>query len=263
VRYLMGRFVRCTSWLIVCLLIAVPEQSTAGVRRAKRLFRHAERQYQTGHYQQALQLYLKAYREKPLAGFHFNIGQCYRNLGEYQRAIEHFRRYLRDSPRPRHQALAQELIAECEAALDEAEAARVEALKLRQQADPSWATAEDPSQTVAANSRSGFSPVFFWTGVGMTSALLLAATITGALTVKYGDDFNDPATPYQDLRELKDTGEALRLAANTTLVVGLLAAAATTVLYFFTDFGQPEESIEVSALPLARGGVVGTVGGQF
>ena len=73
----------------------VMDEATA---RAKKLFREGEKLFALGKFSQALAKYEKAYEAKPIPAFLFNIGQCHRNLGDYDQAIFSFRKYLKLSP---------------------------------------------------------------------------------------------------------------------------------------------------------------------
>jgi tetratricopeptide (TPR) repeat protein len=55
----------------------------------------AREAFAAGQYQQALDIYVKLYAEKLHPNFLRNIGRCYQNLGDPDRAISSFREYLR------------------------------------------------------------------------------------------------------------------------------------------------------------------------
>jgi hypothetical protein len=55
----------------------------------------ARQDFAAGDYKQALDIYTKLYAEKLHPTFLRNIGRCYQNLGEPERAISSFREYLR------------------------------------------------------------------------------------------------------------------------------------------------------------------------
>ena len=63
-------------------------------RPARVLFERAEAKFDLGSFEAALADYQAAYELEPLPGFLFNIGQCYRNLGDYERARFFYRRFL-------------------------------------------------------------------------------------------------------------------------------------------------------------------------
>ncbi len=61
---------------------------------ARRKFAVAQKAYNVGDFEVALTAYSEAYQLKPLPGFLFNIAQCHRQLGHYERAAFFYKRYL-------------------------------------------------------------------------------------------------------------------------------------------------------------------------
>src|SRR5512136_713445 len=55
----------------------------------------AREAFAAGNYQEALDIYTKLYAEKLHPTYLRNIGRCYQNLGQPERAISSFREYLR------------------------------------------------------------------------------------------------------------------------------------------------------------------------
>lgn len=88
------------SWILLLTILGEPVQADAkGYKvKAKQLFEEAQVHYETGRFQEALEDYSKAYELVQLAGFLFNIGQCHRELKEYDRALYFYERYLREKP---------------------------------------------------------------------------------------------------------------------------------------------------------------------
>jgi hypothetical protein len=80
----------------------------------------------------------------------------------------------------------------------------------------------------------------FWTGVGVTGALIVAYAATDIGTfVKYGDL---KETPPPDRSQADwDAAHRLQVADRVLLGFSIAAAAATTVMYFFTDFEDPSQ----------------------
>src|SRR4051812_33500347 len=70
-----------------------PQQPEAQ-RPARVLFERAEVKFSVGKFAEAALDYQQAYESEPLPGLLFNIGQCYRNMGEYERAAFMYRRYV-------------------------------------------------------------------------------------------------------------------------------------------------------------------------
>jgi tetratricopeptide (TPR) repeat protein len=81
-------------------------------KQARALYESAEKKFNVGKFAEALTDYQAAYEAKPLPGFLFNIAQCYRNLGNYERARFFFRRYLSIEPKAPNHRRVEELINE-------------------------------------------------------------------------------------------------------------------------------------------------------
>ncbi|HXI56790.1 MAG TPA: tetratricopeptide repeat protein [Polyangia bacterium] len=79
-------------------------------QQARVLFQRAEVSFHEGRFGEALRDYQAAYEQKPLPGFLFNIGQCYRMVGLYEPARSYFRRFIALNPPPAQRKLAQDVI---------------------------------------------------------------------------------------------------------------------------------------------------------
>ena len=60
----------------------------------------ARESFAAGRYQDALDMFVKLYAEKVHPNYLRNIGRCYQNLGEPDKAISSFREYLRQGLEP-------------------------------------------------------------------------------------------------------------------------------------------------------------------
>lgn len=119
--------------IVVCLLaLRSPREAAAAPPAPKpaesehpsrALFQRAEASFQAGRYGEALADYRAAYELEPLPGFLFNIGQCYRNMHEYERARFFYRRYLALDPRSSNRDVAEALIADMTRLIGEQHAA--------------------------------------------------------------------------------------------------------------------------------------------
>jgi len=126
--------------------------------RAKALFANGNRHYELGEYPQALEIYKKAYRVKPLPAFQFNIAQCHRKLGHYREAIQLYQAYLVGVPRAENRELVESLITEsknqiaaAEKAARDAEQAKLDSEKKKAEDARKEAEAEATSRTAIAN----------------------------------------------------------------------------------------------------------------
>jgi len=69
-----------------------------GKQVAKAHYETGTRLYEVQEYAKALDEYKSAYLAKPDPAFLFNIGQCYRKLGDDTKALEFFQQYLKKAP---------------------------------------------------------------------------------------------------------------------------------------------------------------------
>lgn len=248
------------SFFLCVTLAAVPAMADE-IAEAKKLFMEAEKHFNANEYEKALELYKQAYEKKALPGFHFNIGQCYRNLEKYDLAIEHYRKYLEHAKNPKRRADVEKLIEESQKKLDEQKALAAPPEPTPPPEPVAPVDEQPPEPEPEPVKGKGLSPIFFWTGVGVTGAMLLIGTITGAMALSKSSEFKDPATPNADLQDLKDSGNSLKTASTVTFAIGAAAAVGTTVLFFFTDWGSKET--QVSGGPIPGGGGMVTLGGTF
>jgi tetratricopeptide (TPR) repeat protein len=104
--------------LMVCVAVAVPSRTVQAddpaTRAARRHFERGEKLFALGRFDDALEEYQTAFDAKPLPGFLYNIGQCYRNLGDYDQAIFSFKKYLKLEPDAPNREAVERLIEDLE-----------------------------------------------------------------------------------------------------------------------------------------------------
>ena len=110
--------------------------------------RRGRRLYNLGWFQAALEAYSRAYEIYEAPGLLFNIGQCFRHLGDHRRAVFSYERYLRDAPDATNRALVEELIAESREALENGNASTDEVEQVA-----GVAPADDAADRVAADTQ--------------------------------------------------------------------------------------------------------------
>jgi tetratricopeptide (TPR) repeat protein len=142
--------------LMVCLAVAVPAR-TAGAddpatRAARRHFERGEKLFALGKFDDALDQYQSAFDAKPLPGFLYNIGQCYRNLGDYDQAIFSFKKYLRLDPEAQNREAVERLIEDLEE-----QKARGDGEKFTRQ------------RQKQPESKPVYKKWWFWTGIGVVA----------------------------------------------------------------------------------------------
>jgi tetratricopeptide (TPR) repeat protein len=165
--------------LAICLAFAASFVSSmqpvhaddAADRAARRHYERGQKLFNLQRFEEALDQYQKAFDAKPIPDFLFNIGQCHRNLGDYDAAIFSFKRFLKLDPDAPNREKVEELIAQ----LEEKKAAE-DAKKLRLREDP----ARPPPPTEAST------PIYkkwwFWTGVavvGVAGGVTIYAATSG------------------------------------------------------------------------------------
>ncbi|MDP3500820.1 MAG: hypothetical protein Q8S33_10825 [Myxococcales bacterium] len=105
-------------------------------QKARVLFADGQKAYDVGEFERALTLYSEAYKLKTLPGFLFNIAQCHRQLGNFERASFFFGRFIDNSkPAAPNVELARELMTDMERRQAEKAAAEKKAADEKAQAE--------------------------------------------------------------------------------------------------------------------------------
>ena len=103
--------------VVVCFAVAAPSVARAddpATRAARRHYERGEKLFALGKFDEALDEYQTAFDAKPLPGFLYNIGQCYRNLADYDQAIFSFKKYLKLQPDAENKDAVEQLITDLE-----------------------------------------------------------------------------------------------------------------------------------------------------
>ncbi|HUS66778.1 MAG TPA: tetratricopeptide repeat protein [Kofleriaceae bacterium] len=174
-------------------------QRAAAKQRAERAAAH----YKIGRFAEALTEYTAAYDIAPVPEILFNIGQCHFQLGQFDRAIFFYERYLGDRPDAPNRAQVESLLAEARQNLD-----RPRAVSLA----PSTALSSDAAGEPAAgglgaslDARAGHDdarPIYrrwwFWTAIGV-AAVAAGATVY-AVTADPSSDLPERSLGTLDAR---------------------------------------------------------------
>jgi tetratricopeptide (TPR) repeat protein len=156
------------------------------LRRAQQHFYAGEKLFALGRFADALTAYQAAFEAKPLPEFLFNIGQCHRNLGNYEAAIFSFRKYLKLLPEAPNRAAVEDLIAD----LEKKQAAAEEEARRRRLGLIGTGKQPPPPPPRARHSR-----WWLWTGLGVVAA-------AAAGTVIYVELDSGTSRPTSDLGNL-------------------------------------------------------------
>jgi tetratricopeptide (TPR) repeat protein len=139
--------------LVVCVAVAIPSRAASAddpaTRAARRHYERGEKLFALGRFDEALEEYQTAFDAKPLPGFLYNIGQCYRNLADYDQAIFSFKKYLNLEPDAPNREAVERLIEELEEKKAQGESEKF-IRKKQERADPPI-----------------YKKWWFWTGVGV------------------------------------------------------------------------------------------------
>lgn len=98
---------RFAAWLILCfagvglapaVLAAPAGEATSKLESIRGYMEKGQALFVSGKYQEAAEVFEAGYREHPYSAFLFNAGVAYQKLGEHERALGNFRRYLQVDP---------------------------------------------------------------------------------------------------------------------------------------------------------------------
>jgi tetratricopeptide (TPR) repeat protein len=179
--------------LVVPLVPGPAQAKDAAELRAREQFFNGQQAYAAGKYEEALASFSEAYGLQPVPGFLFDIAQCHRQLGNYERAAVFYQQYLELSPSKENAATVRGLLAEARAAekerkrrLTEQErfspdnATRSNAPERRWDLEGAIAHADQKDGVSAASMSSGsiLQKWWFWTGIGVVTAGTTAYLLT-------------------------------------------------------------------------------------
>jgi tetratricopeptide (TPR) repeat protein len=134
----MGDPMRALCLALALIMATAPfarADDAADVAAAQKLFDNGRHLYDLGKFAEALDQFEKAYDLYRAPEFLFNIGQCYRNLKQWEKGIFVFESYLRDKPKTDKRALVEGFIAEMKAALADDQAKAAADAKAKEQLD--------------------------------------------------------------------------------------------------------------------------------
>ncbi len=258
------------------MVIASTGSAATPLEAAKDFATHASVEYKVGHFDQALDLYGKAYESYPTPALLFNIGQCHKMLKNYDRAIYFFHGYLRDAPDAPNRAFVEKLMAEAQTDLDAQRAA--EAAEAKRRAAEASAAPTSPALSSTTLSASGgeqpsmkpANPTLRIAGIATAGAgVVLVATgiYFGAHSRALANDVSQISTQHgtwnDQAQSQYDSGKSAATAANVFYVLGAVALATGGVLTFL---GWPKggaESRPAAAIAPTSGGATFVLAGRF
>jgi tetratricopeptide (TPR) repeat protein len=232
--------------------------------RAKALFTQGQREFNLGHYQEALPLFEQAYKVKPIPELLYNTGQCQRLLGNLEQARRLYQNFLYAVPDGPLSEAAEEKLREVEQALKAQADARTSPptslaapqksgvvagsldKAVQETVKPAGAPPKvttQPSASPAPSiaivpptpppSRSKAPHITGWTLVGASVVAAGAGTIFGFSAKSSAADWTD-ATTAATWQSAKSSAQSDATLANVSwIAAGVLAAAGIATLVFF------------------------------
>src|ERR1700730_16790170 len=97
----------CTAMFLAGAARAADESSgkaSANLEEARQHAAKAKVHYDLGEFEKAAEEYTQVYRLRPLPALLFNIAQSYRQAGQYEKAKQFYKAYLRENPDPQSSA---------------------------------------------------------------------------------------------------------------------------------------------------------------
>src|SRR5262245_53322185 len=105
--------------LAVVLSLSAAAKAEDDTQAAKKYFQWAQNLYKQARYAEAITKFEEAYRLKPHPTIFFNMGRCYEQLGDLNKALKNYREYLRVAPDAKDRELVTDAIATLERRLKE------------------------------------------------------------------------------------------------------------------------------------------------
>ncbi len=100
------------------LLPVAPARAAGDREKAKAHYEQGEKYYRQGEFQRAIEEYKKVLEYVDSAEMYYNLGQCHRMLREFDKALFFYRRYLSNVPNAPHRELVEKHITSMTAELE-------------------------------------------------------------------------------------------------------------------------------------------------
>lgn len=241
---------RSASIALAVLALARPSVGLAAetdpdvLARVERKAAEAREAYQAQDFEQAVALYLEAWRLAPAGAILYNIAHIYdRKLKELDLAIEFYRRYIASPDAdPAAAARATRRIRELKAEKAAREEAELERMRARRepapQPEPTPARADTVRAPVETTDPGADQRLMGWIGVGVGAAMLATAGGLGVAAQSRADDFGASVSLDQK-KSFRDEGETFALTADVLYAVGGVAAVTGVVLLLTAPEEEP------------------------
>jgi len=273
--------------IIACAIVALSlvsghaalGQQTLKREIAKRYYKLGEKLYEASNYPDALAKFQKAYKLAPMPALLFNIARCHEVMAELEQAIKYYEQYLEEKPQAKNRDLVQNRLVNLRQRLA-ARKARAPQRPPTPSAPP--ATSQPASRPTSlpsslpipqppggAEPRSRWKRTTGWITLGVGVAALGTGLVLGGLAQGKAEEYTDAAVPqqkmpFQDLEDIRRSGESLEGAQIMTLIIGGVVTAAGGALLLWDHLERPgpgsDDSVSARVLPYftaSGGGLAG------
>ena len=254
---------------------------------ARKHFELGAQLYKTSNYQQALIEFSKAYELSKKPALLFNIARCHEVMANLEEAVKFYRHYLEQVPTAPNRSLVESRLRNLQNVLAARRAKDKPAPGPKKPTPPEPKkdpTPDDPSlapppvvstpapletqpagTTPSQDGPPRWKHTTGWIALGTGGALLVTGIVFGGMAAGKTDDYKEAArtTPYDQLGELREEGEALESTQIGLMVAGGVLAAAGGALLLWQHMGRRKkdepDTVAVVA-PLVTGSAVGLRG---
>ena len=209
----------CSVFLLVAAAPQVALADKSPKEEALELFEESAKRYQAGKFDEAAELLEKAYALHQEPVLLYNLARAYDGLGEYEKAIEAYEKYLSQSPKAKDRGALERRIQTMKDDLARRKKLeeREQRLEEKQEAPPP--PKDDP--TPAASSGAGPWP---WVVTGVGVAALGAGAIFGLQANGKRTDAEDEPVQRNAAETFRDA-ESLASTANVFFIAGAVITA--------------------------------------
>lgn len=200
---------------------------------ARLTYESARDAFVRGDYEQALELFRRAYELSPRPGLLYNIAQTLDRLRRDRDTVDALRAYLEAAPEARNRQEVEARIGVLEASLQEQEAEEA----ARREAEQARAVVPEDG---ADAGRSGVHPAVFFTTAGLTVVGGVLTVVFGLITNNKNDTYveatQQPDATFESTDPLFQDARTFQLLTNISWISAAAFGAASLVLAFFTDW---------------------------
>lgn len=214
-------------------------------QRAKTMWEEGVRRYDLGKFDEAIELFLRAYETWPYEPILFNLCQAHRQKADYKKASFYCRAFLRNSPNASNRDIVEELILEMDQRLEEQEATNEK---------PPEGVERPPGGYVASGAPGVDRPLRPWKWVAL--GLGVAAVAGGATLIAIHED------------PLDENGDQNPNVSNTrpagiAVAIGGAALIGTGLVLWILDSRAAKRGSRFAVAPTPGAGLVVTLGWEF